>query len=235
MENNKTSHLNADNQSPIFLEKMNFVELMVGYKEKDLPANNIEFYIKAETDETTTFHPLDTIQSIYLCLDGYLKYNANTQDRFVLHSRELAINICAKLKELCICQEEYDSISFDIEIHRIGKPKHLFTKEEIGDLILKGDDTKNNQLVVDEDGYVQMLPLLNRGQYYPVYIEPFFQGNNYVGEALDDKVLEGFYGLMLDLWHSYLLSGESRFGDCLEEPLKPEEKDSLIEKIMAYY
>ena len=44
------------------------------------------------------------------------------------------------------------------------------------------DDRHNNQLVVDEDGYVKIISDNKDGMLYPVRLECWNAGNNYVGK-----------------------------------------------------
>lgn len=222
-------------------KRWNFIELISEYQKKDNPANNIEFRIKWE--EAIISHPLTNSSRVYLGCNGYFNNNINPSELFILHNRELAITFCQKLFEIIQneCQNNgYDTenlsfyCNFDLEPNRIGKPTHLFTKEEIRNLILGADDNNNNQLVVNENGYAQMISYPERGHYYPVSIETFCSGNGYVGEEPHPMDLEGCYGLMLILWCEYLKTGKSHYDDCYVE-LKPEEKQILIEKINKYY
>ena len=48
-------------------------------------------------------------------------------------------------------------VDFSSELVKCGKPKHLFTFEEIEELMRNADDSFNNKLVIDEDGTAHIL------------------------------------------------------------------------------
>ena len=220
--------------------KWNFLDLIPDFREDTDRPNNIEFRIKKSA---IILYASDMLKKIYLCNDGFLHDDAKLENIFVLHDRKLAIELCEKLFEevQCKCEKlNFDAhdISmfclFDIELNRIGKPIHLFTREEIRDLIIHADDKQDNQLVVDENGFAQMISYPERGHYYPVSIETFCAGNGYVGREPEFDDLEGCYGLMLTLWYNYLEKGRTFHDDCYEY-LEPDEEQILIKKIKAYY
>lgn len=59
-------------------------------------------------------------------------------------------------------------ISFKAELKKEGTPSHLFTEEEIKELMRNADDNNSNKLVIDEDGYAHIIQNPNLGFLYPV-------------------------------------------------------------------
>lgn len=85
-----------------------------------------------------------------------------------------------------ICEEQgFDTdcylVDFTSELVKCGKPTHLFTFEEIEELMRNADDSFNNKLVIDEDGTAHILQNPQLGCLYPVSIETWCAGNGYVG------------------------------------------------------
>jgi len=48
-------------------------------------------------------------------------------------------------------------ITIDIDFLKCGKPKYLFTKQDIEKEIHNADDRVRNQLVIDEAGYAKII------------------------------------------------------------------------------
>lgn len=141
------------------------------------------------------------------------------------------------IKKLCgesgIVWQEIN-ICFSIELFRIKPPVHIFTENEIREVLRAGNDFRNNRLVIDEDGYVR---LIEGGLYYELYQYPVAQetycaGNNYVGQYANlDNLNEVYLGL-LDGWLQHLQTGRRYDIDCYEYD---ENAEKMIEKIKKYY
>lgn len=63
-------------------------------------------------------------------------------------------------------------IYFTIKLFRIKPPSHIFTEEEIKEVLRAGNDFRNNRLVIDEEGYAQ---LIDSDLHYECYRYPVSQ------------------------------------------------------------
>lgn len=127
-----------------------------------------------------------------------------------------------------------DVISYSIKIHRIGYPKHLFTKDEIKEVLKNGNDEKNNVLVIDSNGYAKLIESPKKYELYryPVRHEGYNAFNNYVGKYSSLNHLNDEYISSLEGWLEYLENGEAVYIDYIKNELDELE---LLEKITRYY
>ena len=147
----------------------------------------------------------------------------------IKYKDELELFIISKCREtgLEISQDCYIN-PFIIRLKRGSiPPVHLFTKEEIKQLMIDADDRRGNVLVVDEDGYAHIVLDTNDADYYPVKLEPWDARNNYVGKYSQLSDLRGAYLRALECWHDYLETGQHQYTDYTE--LKDDKE--IIEKI----
>jgi len=187
-------------------------------------------------------HSSLSIDSYYLNIDGNLFkqdfFDTDYSKNYTLYNREKIFEfiekctsyIRIKCKEAGINFMCFQNL-FEIDIFRIGKPIHMFTKLEMKDLLRKGDDHKNNYLVIDEDGHLQLL----QNKYattYPVRFEGFCAYNNYVGKHSSLSHLEDEYKMALQGWVQYLSSNKSDYQDYVEEKYN---EDDILAKIKKYY
>ena len=96
---------------------------------------------------------------------------------------------------------EYYRQYFEINVRRDGMPKHLFTR-----------------IISDEESTF----------LYPVHIETWGAGNNYVGKYSKLYALEESYKFCLYGWYWYLVTREVQYVDFLQEDI---DETSLIEQI----
>ncbi|ADO57440.1 hypothetical protein [Paenibacillus polymyxa] len=82
--------------------------------------------------------------------------------------------------------------------------KPYFTKEEVADVLQKGNDDRHNSLIIDFDGTPKLIPFTNDGSKYAVRYETFNAGNGYVGEKSQLNHLNGTYQALLEAWVEYL-------------------------------
>lgn len=153
----------------------------------------------------------------YLCSDGMIREgNDESIEKYQVYDRDVAISIVNDLNDSIQNKCKGFDISnlnikchFDIEFCLIGKPHHLFTKEEIENEMRNADDRRGNQLVIDEDGYAHVLPtdIRHNGSLYPVSNESWGAYNNYVGKYSSLDTLDETYRDMLACWLKYLKSG----------------------------
>ena len=103
----------------------------------------------------------------YVSKDGYIKELKSPleTDCYYLSDRKEAINfqndfqrtVNYILHQIGLCEFDGCENCISIEIIKCGKPKHLFTKQEIEAKMRKADDRVHNQLVIDEDGYAKVI------------------------------------------------------------------------------
>lgn len=127
-----------------------------------------------------------------------------------------------------------DRFHFEVILHREESPEHIFTKDELRNVLLNGDDNNNNVLVVDLQGYFK---LINRRELtffrkYPVRFETFSSGNQYVGHKLEEDFINLIYCICLEAWLMHLKTGRSIYKDYLSKELTELE---LLKEIKGIY
>lgn len=198
----------------------------------------IDFFFEFTRSFTGSLFEMINNERRCICHDGFIKEISTDDLRecAVVHDRKKAITILENINRIF---EDYLSKAgleeiedyhqyFEISIGRDGTPAHLFTKTEIEALMRNADDRHHNRLVIDGNGYARIISDEERAYLYPVYIEEWNAGNNYVGKysklyALDDSYKYCLYG-----WYRYLITGRGQFIDYLPERVDEAE---LIEQI----
>lgn len=157
--------------------------------------------------------------------DGFIKdcpRDSLRECAFLLDSMEDARDTIIAMKEQLIhnCSMESDrqSISISglhINVLRTGTPDHIITKEEIHDLMITADDRENNTLVINKNGYAEIIQgdMQESKDAYPVRLETWCAGNNYVGKYSKLLSLGSTYIMALEGWLDYLERGESIYVD----------------------
>ena len=163
----------------------------------------------------------------------------NMNDVFVVNDRETAITIAANLNEQVASHcGGYDTgigmAKFNIKWTRIGKPTHLFTKEEMHKLYKEADDRRGNKLVIDEYGYAKMLPPDTNGTLFPVCHETFCERRNYVGKYSPLTTFEHDYLESLEAWLLHLQRNIYVYCDGSVVP-GSDEVNGIINEISKYY
>lgn len=123
-----------------------------------------------------------------------------------------------------------DKYNFEIIAHRISKPSNLiFTREQLRNVLINGNNSHSNLLVIDYDGNPKLVPLINRSAInvteYPVCFESFQAGDGYVGSQASLNHLDGTYLVLLEAWEIHINTGRSFYhnyviGELTEEQLK---------------
>lgn len=93
------------------------------------------------------------------------------------------------------------------------------------------DDSKNNKLVIDEEGYVHIIEIPCQACLYPVSIETWCAGNDYVGQYSSLSDAEPAYHLCVSLWLDYLNTDKKQYDDYYTQV----DVDKTIEEIKKYY
>lgn len=197
------------------------------------------YYIEYH-DNTISFGGNDKderTRPLYLCSDGIFKQD---KENVILFFDSLESVYCAlsKCKQIILneCRkvgvEEGDFFYPQIRLLK-GKinPEHLFTEEEIKDLMKKADARVRNQLVVDEDGYARIISGYNDNYVFPVRIEAWEAGNVYVGKYSDLSDSKTAYMCALNGWLLYLKTGNPQYVDFSYE----DNESRLLEEIKKYY
>lgn len=185
---------------------------------------------------------------MYISINGkfikdksYFFRKDDRKDIFLFKNIELAKEFMNKIEEdiKIICQENELTIStelyyFSIHIYRNKPPKHIFTKEEIKEVLLSGNDHKGNTLVIDGDGYPRLIEdeSFNLIRQYPVIHESYNPYNNYTGKYSQLNHLEDEYISSLQGWLEHLKYGGCVRMDYLRDNI---DEEQLIRKIKTYY
>ncbi len=226
--------IKTDNYIKDNLQSWNFSSLLERPEKDDI--SKLEFSIMFSHSSLNMTH-------YYLNNEGKLieddYFNKEYSKYYHLYNREKAFELIDKCiyyvkmksKEAGISYN-CDEVTFSIHILKIGKPMHMFTKQEIEDVLRRGNDHQNNYMVIDEDGFVK---LLNKNKYavtYPVRFEGFCAYNNYVGEYSKLLHLNDIYRMALEGWLSYLSNNKSVYADYTRDEYTEEK---LADQIRKYY
>ena len=195
------------------------------------------FYIEFVLEKNDIFDLLSR-EKYVLCTDGRIKSitpNNLMQNAYLTSSRDeiySLMNACHEyMRKQCGISEGDPLIfgaHFSIEILKTGTPKHLFTRDEIGEAMRQADDRLHNVLVIDEDGYAHVISNIYRASSYPVRHETWDAGNCYVGKYSTLRTLDDMYVQSLEGWYDYLTHGHSVHKDYIDGVLS---RDELIQKI----
>lgn len=216
--------------------KWNFLEAFS--VSDDYKTEPIDFYFEFKKSSSCSLAELLKNEHRYICNDGYIKKHSidDLSECIVVHNRKQALKIYANINRIfddylskaglegIDCYRQY----FEISVRRNGMPKHLFTKAEIEALMRNADDRNNNGLVIDENGYARIISDEENTSLYPVHIETWGAGNNYVGKYSKLYALEESYKFCLYGWYWYLVTREVQYVDFLPEDI---DVSSLIEQI----
>lgn len=105
-----------------------------------------------------------------------------------------------------------------------------FTREDVRQAILSGNDARHNVLTVDTFGRVSLRDLTKTkgDKNIAVWLEAYMAGNGYVGTEPDKYDLDNSYCLLLDGYLAYLDTDEPQFRDLPHSGLSEKE---LVSKI----
>lgn len=179
-------------------------------------------------------------KKLILCNDGYFKDNPAPNDIFYCYSIDeiLAVEKSVKQKILNICQEkecvpEWYDIHINIEQRFLDYfPRYLFTKKDIEQLMRNADDRNDNILVINYDGYAEIIQDFDKSHYYPVSHDAWNSRNNYVGKYSSLPSLEDDYISSLQGWLLFLQSRKHITMDYVHEN---NDIDKLLIEISKYY
>lgn len=127
-----------------------------------------------------------------------------------------------------------EALKFKIIMDRIRKPEHLFTKDEIEEVLRNGNDHVNNRLVIDVQGYPHLINGINNDvEFYAVRHEGYNAYNNYVGEYSTLQHLDDEYMSSLIAWKKHLEYGRSICISYYDNKKTEEELINEIEAILS--
>ena len=97
-----------------------------------------------------------------------------------------------------------------------------------------GNDFRNNRLVIDEEGYAQLIDSdLHYEHYsYPVSQESYNARNNYVGQYANLDDVSEIYQVMLDGWLHHLRTGQRYDVDYYKQC---EDTEKMLAELKQYY
>lgn len=201
------------------------------------------FYIDGKVKtilNSLSFRLFEPKERLYLCNNGKF-YKKKKTDAVVVkvQDRNVANVLCegidSEIAKLYADAGYYYNKSFhahcNIEIQRIGKPSHLFTKKEIEDAMIKADDRLGNTLVIDENGFAKVLPGYINKRTYPVSQETWDGRNNYVGKYSSLSDLDLSYLWMLEGWLRYLKTNKACY---ISEATKAVSEKELLAEIKRF-
>lgn len=204
----------------------------------DVQTEPIDFFFEFTRPFTGSLFELINNEHRFICHDGFIKEISSDDLRecAVVHDRKQAITILENINRIFedyLSKAGLDGIEdyhqyFEVSIRRGGTPEHLFTKFEIEVLMRNADDRHHNRLVIDGNGYARIISDEERASLYPVYIEEWDAGNNYVGKYSNLYALDDSYKCCLYGWYRYLITGRKQYVDCLTEKV---DESGLIEQI----
>lgn len=236
-----------ENKASINYLKENYNQLCFNkyFIDNDSEKSKIRFYFKyVLSDDDKYGFSYDFIKKSYkyICTDGYIKealsplenkcyYVCDRNNAILLQQKFInAINDFLEQNGFRALEDYKQCIS--IKLQKTGKPSHLFSRSEIEQIMRNADDRVNNQLVIDEDGYVKIVNNSNEKLLYPVSHETWNSGNMYVGKYSQLKTLNDVYISSLQGWLMYLKTGRRQYMDYVHEN---KDEKTLIEEIKRFY
>ena len=159
-------------------------------------------------------------------------YQRAKRGKYVFSDFNGAVSAIVEIKEYIkkLCNEsgiiwKETGLYFTIDLFRIGPPSHLFTIEEIKEALRTGNDFRNNQLVIDDDGYAQLIDsdLPYESYRYPVTQESYDARNYYVGPYANLDDVDEIYVNLLDGWLHHLQTGQQYSIDYYDQTMQEEE------------
>lgn len=158
----------------------------------------------------------------------------NTEIDMIFEKHEEAENWLKNNKKNFIgIKQEY---IFEIMTHRLTKPEHQFTKQELSNILLNGDDRYNNSLIIDFNGYPKLIKWVSSEdirytQNYAVRYETFVAGRGDVGVLSNLYYIDQIYISLLEAWMEHLKTGRSIYTDYTENKLNSDEILNTVSKL----
>lgn len=117
--------------------------------------------------------------------------------------------------------------------HRTDKPQNaIFTRDDLRNVLLNGNDNRNNSLILDFDGNLRLIPFEDWPTTpHAVRYESFVAGNGYVGSENSLSHLESTYLSMLSGWERHLQSHDTVYID-YTVPFDEQSKIAAIKELV---
>ncbi len=176
------------------------------------------------------FKSLVSRKESFLCKDGFIReLDFNASEIFEATDRKAAITICRGLEEEIdkYCEGKVMDIElpyFSVDVLKVENPDHLFTQDEIKTLMVVADDRVDNTLVIDEEGYAQILTERAEAKFYPVINETWCERRKYVGKYSNLSDLQPAYHYSLGKFRDYLTTGVGQPTEDYDEYYESEEE-----------
>lgn len=161
------------------------------------------------------FSLLEPFSEYYLCKDGRIRLleDPDSSDIFVSHNLQCAKDMINALNG-CLQsfvegkQLEYSILqgSFSVEMEMNKYPARTFNYRELKQTILSADDRKDNYIVVNAEGFIEIVDT-DEYKFYPVRSAFLNSGNNFVGPYSGGKLADSLIVDFLGHWLMYLESG----------------------------
>ena len=177
----------------------------------------------------------------YICEENVIPYPVRKDGKYIFTDFNGAVKAIVEMKDYIkkLCNEsaiiwQEMGIYFTIKLFRIKPPSHVFTEKEIKEVLRSGNDFRNNRLVIDEEGYAQLIDSdLHYEHYrYPVSQESYNARNNYVGQYANLDDASEIYQAMLDGWLHHLRTGQRYDVDYYEQC---EDTEKMLAELKQYY
>lgn len=177
----------------------------------------------------------------YICEEDVIPYPVSKDGKYLFTDFNGAVKAIVEMKDYIkkLCSEsgivwQEMGIYFTIKLFRIKPPSHIFTEEEIKEVLRAGNDFRNNRLVIDEEGYAQLIDsdLHYECYRYPVSQESYDARNNYVGQYANLDDVGEIYLAMLDGWLHHLRTGQRYDVDYYDQC---EDAEKMLAEIKQYY
>lgn len=153
-----------------------------------------------------------------------------------IKNNEIVIDKCNIDKTLSNFISNKEVYICEVMTHRLTKTEHQFTKQELIDMILHGDDRYNNSLIIDFNGYPKLIKWVNSEdirytQNYAVRYETFISGRGDVGVLSNPYYIDQIYVSLLEAWLEHLKTGRSIYTDYMENKLNSNEILNTVSKL----
>lgn len=240
----KQPNFKESHKSKFFLDKnflnFNFEHELVSYDRPSDP--KIKFIFEFTPPQKKAVSPSERV-AFFVCKDGKIKkinLECEEEQCYCVYDRGNAIHIKNLLEadvqkilenNKLVPLESFEQC-FSIQLVKIGKPSHIFSQDEIKEIMRSADDRLSNQLVIDEDGYARIISDGTSGYLYPVRHEHWNAGNAYVGKYSKLSKLKDIYISSLYGWLLYLETGRKQYIDYVDDT---KDEKELRRQIKEYY